>query len=85
MGHLAHAEWLTMCHVSSVESFKQRTHVGPIRDMWQHMIGEKSKVDGYGDKGNPRSQLGIDMWKNVLSKLDFRPNNTVERGERRER
>ena len=46
MGHLAHVEWLTVCHVSSVESFKQRAQVGPIRDMWQHMIGEKSKVDG---------------------------------------
>ena len=29
-----------------------------------------------GDKGNPRSQWGIDMWQKELSKLDFRPNNS---------
>ena len=40
------------------------------------MSGEKLKVDGLGDKGNPRSQWGINMWQKVLSKLDFRPNNS---------
>ena len=46
MGHLASVEWPTACHVSSEKSVKQRAQVGPIGDMWQHMIGEKSKVDG---------------------------------------
>ena len=46
MGYLAHVEWLTVCHVSSAESVKQRAQVEPIRYLWQHMIGEKSKVDG---------------------------------------
>ena len=45
-GHLASDEWLTVCHVSSVEIFKQRAQVRPIGDTWQHMIGWKSKVDG---------------------------------------
>ena len=53
--------------------------MGLIREMWQHMIEEKSKVDGYGDKGNPRSQWGIGMWQKVLSKLDFRSNNSERR------
>ena len=45
-GHLTHVEWLTVCYMSSAKSFKQRAQVGPIRDIWKHMIGEKSKVDG---------------------------------------
>ena len=52
-----------MRHVSSGELFKQIAKVGPRRGMWQHMIGEKSKVDGYGDKGNPRSHLELDKWQ----------------------
>ena len=35
-----------MRHVSSGELFKQISQVGPKIDMWQHMIGGKSKVDG---------------------------------------
>ena len=35
-----------MRHVSSGELVKQIAQVGPKRDMWQHMIGGKSKVDG---------------------------------------
>ena len=31
------------------------------------------------------SQWGIDMWLRVLSKLDFRPNNTVGRGKKEEK
>ena len=34
-----------MRHVSSGELVKQIAQVGPRRDMWQHMIGGKSKVD----------------------------------------
>ena len=50
----------------------------PIRDMWQHMIGEKSKADGLANRG-------VDMWQKVLSKFDFRPNNSIGREGRRER
>ena len=32
-GHLAHFEWLTMCHVSGVESVNLSSSVGP---MWTH-------------------------------------------------
>ena len=39
MGHLVHEEWLTVRHVSSAECLKQRAQVGPLKDMWQHMIG----------------------------------------------
>ena len=46
MGHLACDEWFIVCHMSSAGKFKQKAQVGPIRDMWQHMIGEKSKVNG---------------------------------------
>ena len=46
MGHLARVEGLTPCHVSSAGLVKQTAQVGPIRDMWQHMIGWKSKVYG---------------------------------------
>ena len=35
-----------MRHVSSGELVKKIAQVGAIRDMWQHMIGGKSKVDG---------------------------------------
>ena len=45
-GYLAHDEWFTMCHMSNAGKVKQRAQVGPIRDMWKHMIGEKFKVDG---------------------------------------
>ena len=38
-------EWLKMRHVSSGKLVKQIAQVGPRRDMWQHMIGGKSKVD----------------------------------------
>ena len=46
MRHLALHKWFTMCHVSSAEPIKQIAQVGPLGDMWQHMIGWKSKVDG---------------------------------------
>ena len=51
-----------MRHVSSGELVKQIAQVGPRRDMWQHMIWGKSKVDGYGDKGNSMSHLELDKW-----------------------
>ena len=46
MRYLAYDEWFTECQVSSAGLVKQRDQVGPIRDIWQHMIGKKSKVDG---------------------------------------
>ena len=39
-------ECLKMRQVSSGELVKQIAQVGPRRDMGQHMIGGKSKVDG---------------------------------------
>ena len=52
-----------MRHVSSGELVKQIAQVVPRRDMWQQMIGGKSKVDGEGDNGNPRSLLELDKWQ----------------------
>ena len=52
-----------MRHMSSGELVKLIAQVGPRRDMWQHMIGGKSKVDGQGDKGNPRNHLELDKWQ----------------------
>ena len=45
-GHLAHFEWLTVCHMSSVESVNLSSIVGPMGDMWHLLIGWKSKVGG---------------------------------------
>ena len=45
-GHLAHFEWLTVCHVSGAESVNLSSSVGPMRDMWNLLIGGKSKVGG---------------------------------------
>ena len=45
-GHLAHFEWLTVCHVSSVDSVNLSSSVGP---MWTHgmmPLGRKFKVGG---------------------------------------
>ena len=33
MGHLAHFEWLTVCHVSGADSVNLSSSVGP---MWTH-------------------------------------------------
>ena len=52
--HLACVEWLTVCHMSSGEPVKQKLKWGS----WESMIGWKSKVDGYMDKGNPREPMG---------------------------
>ena len=52
-----------MRHMSSGELVKQIAQVGTRRQMWQHMIGGKSKVDEYGDKGNPKSNLELDKWQ----------------------
>ena len=52
-----------MRQVSSGELVKKIAQVGPKRYMWKYMIGGKSKVDGYGDKGNPRSHLELDNWQ----------------------
>ena len=51
------------------------------------MIGGKSKVDGLGDKGNPRSHLELDKWKvrGHLTLLLSSPNRLGERGKERER
>ena len=49
--------------MSSGELVKQIVQVGCRRDVWQHIIGGNSKVDGKGDKGNPRSDLELDKWQ----------------------
>ena len=44
-GHLAHFEWLTVCHVSSADSVNLSSSVGP---MWTHgmMSLEENKMVG---------------------------------------
>ena len=42
MGHLAHFEWLTVCHMSGAESANLSSSVGPMGDMWHLLIRGKS-------------------------------------------
>ena len=38
MGHLAHFEWLIVCHMSGAESVNLRLSVGPMGDIWHLLI-----------------------------------------------
>ena len=51
--------------------------MGPIRDMWQHMIGEKSKVMDKVIRVIQGANGVLTCGQKVLSKLDFRSNNMV--------
>ena len=43
-GHLAHFEWLTVCHVLGAESVNFSSSVGPMGDMWHLLIGENQRL-----------------------------------------
>ena len=45
-GHLAHFEWLTVCHVSGAELVKQGEPSEAHVDVWHLLIGWKFKVGG---------------------------------------
>ena len=52
-----------MRHVSSGELVKQIAQVGPRKDMWQHMIGGRSKVDKIREAVIQGGHLECDMWQ----------------------
>ena len=53
--------------------------MGPMCDMYHHLIGRKSKVTDKVIKEIQDSQCKSDVWQDEDISHDFRPNNSVEK------
>ena len=50
MGHLAHFEWHTVCHVSSIKFSQVELKVGPTMTYGMMSLDRKVKIVGRRDK-----------------------------------